>query len=138
VLSGQEKKRLMEALNRTFRDGYPNSERHGCPGSDVLMAVASRRLGLEEAEPWINHLSSCSPCTREFAELRQAFQQRQRLRLASVAAGLLIVLVAAAGYSSGNPHYLLKRRPWTLPIEVRCAALNKHNPIPPWNSVGET
>ena len=109
MLSRQEKKRLVEALNRTFLDGYPNPERRGCPGSDVLKAVASRRLGLEEAEPWINHLSSCSPCTREFAELRQAFQQRQRLRLASVAAGLLIVLVAAA--------WLFLRQP-TRPVEA--------------------
>jgi len=118
VLSRQEKKRLIEALNRTFLDGYPNPERRGCPGSDVLKAVASRRLGLEEAEPWIDHLSSCSPCTREFAELRQSFQQRQMLRLAGIAAGLLIVLVAAA--------WLFLRQS-TRPIPVQAATLDLTN-----------
>ena len=110
MLSKQEKKRLIEALNRTFLDGYPNPERRGCPGPDVLKAVAFRRLGLEEAEPWIDHLSSCSPCTREFVELRHAFQQRQRLRLAGIAAGLIIVLVAAA--------WLFLRQPATRPVET--------------------
>src|SRR6516164_11247487 len=96
VLSKKEEKRLREALRRTFLDGYPNPERRGCPGSGILKAIASGKLTLEEAEPWINHLSSCSPCTREFAELRKDHQRRRIQRASGIAAGVLVVAAIGA------------------------------------------
>ena len=96
MLSRMDEKRLLRALSRTFLEGYPNPERRGCPGSGVLKAIASRKLTLEEAEPWIEHLSSCSPCTREFADFRKNFQRRRMLRLSAVAAAVLVVVGIAA------------------------------------------
>jgi hypothetical protein len=95
VLSKNEEKRLREALRRTFLDGYPNPQRRGCPGSAILKAIASGKLTLEEAAPWINHLSSCSPCTREFSELRKDHQRRRILRVSGIAAGVLLAGIVA-------------------------------------------
>jgi hypothetical protein len=116
VLSKNEEKRLREALRRTFLHGYPNPERRGCPGSDILNAIASGKLTLEEAEPWINHLSSCSPCTREFSELRKGHQRRRILQVSGAAAGVLLAAAIAAWFlvrSSLGPAQL---RPVTVDL----------------------
>ena len=93
MLSKHEEKQLREALRRTFLDGYPNPERKGCPGPEILKVIASGKLTLEEAEPWIQHLSACSPCTREFSEFRKDHQRRMSLWVSSIAAS--VVLAAA-------------------------------------------
>jgi len=95
VLSKSEEKRLREALRRTFLDGYPNPERRGCPGSDILRAIATGKLTLEEAEPWIHYFSACSPCTREFAQLREGYQRRRIRLVYGIAAGGLLAAMAA-------------------------------------------
>jgi len=90
VLSKNEEKQLRQALSRTFLEGYPNPGRVGCPGSAILRAIASGKLTLEEAEPWIHHLSSCSPCTREFWELRKSHRRRRAWRFAGIAASVVL------------------------------------------------
>lgn len=90
VLSKVEQRKLREVLNRTFLEGYPNPGRRGCPGTDILKAIASEILTLEEAEPWIYHLSSCSPCTREFYELRNNHQRWKAMRLWGIAASVVL------------------------------------------------
>jgi hypothetical protein len=40
--------------------------------------------------PWIHHLTSCSPCTREFGELRKDHRRRRLLRTAGLAVGILV------------------------------------------------
>lgn len=115
MLSGEEEKRLLAALSRTFLEGYPNPERRGCPGTGILKAIAAGKLTLEEAEPWIDHLSSCSPCTREFAELRRGVQRRKAIQIASVAAAIIIVLAAGA--------WILLRR-HTGPAQLQPAMLD--------------
>ena len=70
--SGREEKELRELLRQTFLEDHPNPERWECPGSDILKAIASARITIEEAVPWIIHFASCSPCTREFGEFRKA------------------------------------------------------------------
>jgi hypothetical protein len=118
LLTRNEEKRLLKALSRVFLNDYPNPERRGCPGSDILKAMASRRLTLEESEPWINHLNACSPCTREFTEFRKNFQRQRILRLSGVAAGLL--LVAALG-----AWLLLKRS--AEPVRIEAVTLDLTN-----------
>lgn len=116
MLSKNEEKQLREALSRTFLDGYPNPERRGCPGSDILRAIASGRLTLEEAEPWINHFSSCSPCTREFSELRKDHQRQRILRLSGIAAGVLLAAAVTAWYLVRSPFGPAQLRPVTVDL----------------------
>jgi hypothetical protein len=116
VLSKNEEKRLREALERTFLDGYPNPERHGCPGPDILKAIASGKLTLEEAEPWINHLSSCSPCTREFSDLRTDYQRRRLLRVSGIAAGVILAGAIAAWFLLRSPLGPARMQPVTVDL----------------------
>lgn len=103
MLSKHDEQRLREALRRTFLDGYPNPERRGCPGSDILKAIAYGKLTLEEAEPWIDHLTTCSPCTREFSEFRKDHQSRILRLVSGIAAAVLVAAVIAAWFLVRSP-----------------------------------
>lgn len=92
MLSKKEEKQLRQALSRTFLEGYPNPDRRDCPGYDVLRAIASGKLTLEEAEPWIQHLSSCSPCTQEFSQIRKNLRKRTVRRFSAIAATVVLVI----------------------------------------------
>jgi hypothetical protein len=53
-------------------------------------------MPLSEAEKWLDHLGSCSPCYDDFRKLRGSFQQARRRTVLAVAASILIVATAAA------------------------------------------
>jgi hypothetical protein len=48
-------------------------------------------MSLAQAEPWLNHITSCSPCYRDFSQFREAYQRRRNLTLLAVAASILVV-----------------------------------------------
>jgi len=85
---------LLEILRQGLATEFPNPERIGCPGSSLLKGIAQGRVSLTEAEPWLDHLGSCSPCFREFKEFRtQSTMQRRRvLTLVATAAVLLFAV----------------------------------------------
>ena len=93
--SARDERRLLDALGRGLLKEFPNPERSGCPGSDVLKRIASRTMPLAEAEKWLDHLGSCSPCYRDFSQLREVYKVRRKRTLLAVAASILI----AAGIS---------------------------------------
>jgi hypothetical protein len=76
---------------------FPNPERIGCPGNALLQGIAQKKVSLTEAEPWLEHLGSCSPCYQEFREFRRQWV-RQRRRVEARVAGALILLLAVAGW----------------------------------------
>ncbi len=96
MLSRREEKELRELLRQTFLEDNPNPERRNCPGSDILKAIASGKITIEEAAPWINHFASCSPCTREFREFRKDHRRRRLLRIAGLAVGILVAAAVLA------------------------------------------
>ena len=59
--SAREEQRLLDALGRGLLKVFPNPERGGYPGVDVLKRIASRTMSIDEAEKWLDHLGSCSP-----------------------------------------------------------------------------
>ena len=132
MLSKNEEKQLRDALSRTFLDGYPNPERRGCPGPDILSAIASGKLTLEEAEPWIHHFSSCSPCTREFSEFRKYLKKRRLQRFSAIAAGVLLAAVVTAWYLEIGPNGPAQLRPVTVDLSewatLRGTEGNQPNP----------
>jgi hypothetical protein len=85
---------LLDILRQGLATEFPNPERIGCPGSTLLKGIAQGKVSLTEAEPWLDHLGSCSPCFREFKEFRrQSTNQRRRvLTLVATAAVLLFAL----------------------------------------------
>jgi hypothetical protein len=54
-------------------------------------------MPLSEAEKWLDHLGSCSPCYRDFSELRKVREVQRRRTLFAIAAGILVA-VGIAGW----------------------------------------
>src|SRR5579863_4920007 len=91
-------KRLLDILRQGLATEFPNPERIGCPGSTLLKGIAQGKVSLTEAEPWLDHLGSCSPCFLEFKEFRrQSVIQRRRVLTWAVASAA-VLLFAAGGW----------------------------------------
>ena len=91
LYSAREEKRILDALGRGLLREYPNPERVGCPTSEIVRGIARHRVPLVEAEPWLDHLTSCSPCYRDFSEFRDVYQFRRMTILFAIVASVLIV-----------------------------------------------
>ena len=103
---GERIKRFQRALQDSILRDYPNPERTGCQGPEVLRQLASRERS--EDDPAWEHVLHCGPCYGEFLELRAAVRRgirRRRLRwLVPAAACVLVVAVAVA-------MFILRQRP---------------------------
>jgi hypothetical protein len=90
-------KRLLDILRQGLATEFPNPERIGCPGNALLKGIAQGKVSLTEAEPWLDHLGSCSPCFQEFKEFRKqsAIQRRRMLVWVATAA---VVVFAVGGW----------------------------------------
>src|SRR4029077_3956766 len=94
----RDEKRILDALGRGLLKEFPNPERSGCPGSEVLNKIASHEIPLSEAENWLDHLTSCSPCYRNFLQLQAGYRHRRMQTILAIAASILIV-VGVAGWA---------------------------------------
>lgn len=88
--SAKGEKRVLDALGRGLLREFPNPERIGCPPSEVLKGMASHAVPLAEAEKWLEHLGSCSPCYRDFSRLQKTHQLRRNRTLLAIAASILV------------------------------------------------
>lgn len=52
-------------------------------------------MPLAEAESYLDHLTSCSPCYRDFSQRREAYRLRRMRTILAVAASVLIVAAIA-------------------------------------------
>jgi hypothetical protein len=92
-----EEKRILDLLDRGLSRDFPNPQRIGCPGPAIVKSIALHKLPLAEADPWLDHFSSCSPCFQEFGQIRkQAVGQRRQTQMWLAAAAM--VLLAVAGW----------------------------------------
>ena len=89
--SERDEKRILDALGRGLLREFPNPDRTGCPGSDVLKRIASHEMPLAEAEKWLDHLGSCSPCYSDFLQFQASYRRRRIRTLLAIAASILIV-----------------------------------------------
>ncbi len=91
--------RSEDDIDQLLGSANPNPARVGCPGHDVLAALARRERAI--GDPGYEHIVSCSPCYREFRALQQqgvaADSRRsvQNWKRWSVAAAAIVI--AAAG-----------------------------------------
>jgi hypothetical protein len=90
-----EDTRFSQLLNRELAEGFPNSNRIGCPDSEFLQRVARHQVPISEIDPWIDHLGSCSECFGDFNRFRVASRTRGRKRVMLYAAAACIVLACA-------------------------------------------
>ena len=87
---------MLDGLGRVLSKEFPNPERIGCPSRDLLKALAARQLSLTEAEPWMDHFAQCTPCFRDYSELRRLVERRRKLSYLGVAA--VVILACAIGW----------------------------------------
>ena len=96
--SGQNptQEEMKRALQEAVLRGYPNPERRDCPVPEALRAAADRRLPNED--PVWPHVSRCSPCYREFLEMRATAREQRRTVRALTALAIAVVgaIVAVA------------------------------------------
>jgi hypothetical protein len=48
-------------------------------------------MPLDEAEKWLDHFGSCSPCYLDFSEFRKSHELRKKRALLAIAASILVV-----------------------------------------------
>jgi hypothetical protein len=86
----------LDALGRGLLKEFPNPERSECPDLDVLKRVAFRTMPLAEVERWLDHLGSCSPCYKDFSELRKDREVQRKRTLLAIAASILVAVGIAS------------------------------------------
>jgi hypothetical protein len=92
-----------EIIRRFFLEGNPNPERQGCPGPDVLRAIAEDTLPAND--PARLHLSACSPCFRQYYEFRRERAKRiKRCSFALLASAGIVVSGIGIGMYRRPPH----------------------------------
>jgi hypothetical protein len=92
-LSDDEFKNLHHTLRQLALAAYPNPERKGCPGMEVLREIASTSWPANH--PGYEHVKHCSPCLREMFDLQEEIfvaktTRRHRKYWIAVAAMLVI------------------------------------------------
>jgi len=95
ALTRREEARWIKAYQRVLLEGgFPNPDRAGCPDNETLTALAFRKLRSEQVGDWIEHLGTCTPCFRQFTELRKQVEWRKRAAYVGLAAALVVVVVS--------------------------------------------
>lgn len=81
---------------------FPNPDRIGCPGAEVIEGLGNQRLGRDD--PAWSHIWNCSPCFRDFKVIRDArvtrvehelSRKRTRRNILTGASAVAISYVAA-------------------------------------------
>jgi hypothetical protein len=100
---------LQDIVQQAILREFPNPERKGCPGPEVLRELANRPRPTRDT-PW-EHVTHCSPCYQEFLDLRVRVKERREAehRRAMVRRGGVIglALLVLAGLFGG--YRLLQR-----------------------------
>jgi len=94
MLSRQEEKELLRSGEDVLRSDFPNPERLGCPGAEILRTLASRSqsLTLTDRSRYLDHMTCCSPCFSEFSAFVDQARHRKRLAVVGLCAVLLLTL----------------------------------------------
>ena len=82
----------------------------------MLRGIAQHKIPLSQADQWLNHLSSCSPCFQDFQNYRSETTARRRVfQIALAAAAVLLIVIGGL--------LLLRNRPSvqtaTVTIDLR-------------------
>ena len=94
---------MLDVLSMGLSSGeFPKPGRVGCPGAAILEGIAAHRIPLAEAEKWLDHLGSCSPCFRDFTAIRNQRRKRRRLKWSG---GLALLTISLVLWFTLRPHH---------------------------------
>lgn len=102
MLSKKDERHFLELGKQVFLNDFPNPERKGCPESKVIKQIAAGRVGATEENVWIDHFTSCSPCSREFSEFRRQLQRRRRIKVVGASAVIAVAVFACIWLAVGR------------------------------------
>jgi len=91
--SRREEKQILKLAAEVSRTEYPNPERTGCPSPETLKALAQRQIPLQETEPIVDHIGTCSPCFTQYWDYRRGHKRRKSATVLFVC----LALIALAG-----------------------------------------
>lgn len=81
-----------DPIDELRRTAYPNPQRIGCPGPEVFEALKAKKIPFDD--PVWEHIEHCSPCYREFADIRDAlFRDERRGSIRTIVRASVAVLV---------------------------------------------
>lgn len=83
--------RLKGAIQDAILRSFPNPERKGCPGDEVVREVAGRREPVEDDA--FQHITHCSPCYAAFLQFKDEFRIARRRRGLGILLGAVAVVV---------------------------------------------
>jgi len=75
TLTKREDRALHAALQSVFLTHFPNPERQGCPGVEILQSIARKQLSIQH--PAGDHVGSCSPCFKELCDIRRSLRRKR-------------------------------------------------------------
>jgi len=108
-LSDDEFKRIHRTMQELALAAYPNPERRGCPGTEVLREIANTSWPADH--PGYDHVKHCSPCLREMLDLQEEIflaKTGRGYRTYRIAIAAMLVLAAGIGFAawrrSQNPN----------------------------------
>ncbi len=103
-----------------FLHAFPNPDRVGCPGRDVLRGLATKELPI--SHPARLHIMKCSPCFQEFRALEREVHQGKAkawTRRALALAATIFVLIGIAVFFTRHQESQQTIAVWTIPSSVR-------------------
>ena len=67
--------------------------------------MAQHKIPLSQADPWLNHLSSCTPCFQDFQRFRAAAtaQKRRVFQVALAAAAVFLIIIGGLLWRRSRP-----------------------------------
>lgn len=102
---GGEERRILDLLDMGLSIEFPNPGRVGCPEQSVLRGIAQHKIPLSQADQWLNHLSSCTPCFQDFRRFRaEATAKKRRVfQVALAAAAILLIILGGLLWLRSRP-----------------------------------
>lgn len=68
-------KDLLDAFDTVLHEDFPNPQRVGCPGREILLKLAQRSADSQLAH-LLAHIRQCAPCFDELKDLRCQAKKR--------------------------------------------------------------
>lgn len=93
-------RQILAQLRQHALSGFPNPDRRGCPDRATLRSMALRVKSVQPTNDWVSHVASCSPCFREYTQMRKSSRQQ---RIAMIVAGVAASILLAVGLFSFWP-----------------------------------
>lgn len=92
MLTKMNEKEQLKSMREGLFQAFPNAERKGCAGPEVMRKIVARKLAVNEENKWVDHFAQCSPCSKEFFEIRSSYIRNKRVRTTAIAASAVLIL----------------------------------------------